>query len=126
MLRHWRDLHRHWEDWASMAVAAGLFFSPWYARFSDHHAATVNAVFVALALLYFAQLALAWLEPWEEWVNLALGLWLIVSPWGLSFADRPEPTLTHLIFGGVITMLAVTELVEEFARHGGHNTDRHA
>lgn len=26
-------------------------------------------------------------KPWRDWINLMLGLWMIASPWALSFVD---------------------------------------
>jgi len=46
---------------------------------------------------------------WEEWINLALGIWLIVSPWVLGFAHTKG---MHISIGGgiLITYLAALEL----------------
>jgi len=32
--------------------------------------------------------ALTRFAEWEEWINLMLGLWVLVSPWALSFAAQ--------------------------------------
>lgn len=121
MLKHWRDLHRHWEDWGTMALGFALVLAPWLARFSDSQDATLCTVIIGLAVLYFAQLAIARTEAWEEWITLALGLWLIVAPWTLGFADRPGAKWTHLALGGMIAALAVIELVEEFLDYDYHD-----
>lgn len=126
MLRNWRDLHRHWEDWANMAIGLALALSPWFAQFADLQDATVSAVLAGLVLLIFAQLALARLEVWEEWVNLVLGLWLVAAPWVLGFGDRPEAAWTHIVLGALAAILAATELIEEFAGRSRHGSGRRA
>lgn len=49
---------------------------------------------------------------WQDWVNLALGLWLCVSPWVLWRGDVPPPSLTAnaVIFGVLLAMLALAAL----------------
>ena len=61
----------------------------------------------ALALRHFAE--------WEEWVDLALGAWLIAAPFALGFAGDSMPEQVHFIGGVLIAGLAVWEIW--IARH---------
>lgn len=49
---------------------------------------------------------------WQDWANLALGLWLCVSPWVLWPGDVPPPSLTAnaVIIGVLLAMLALAAL----------------
>jgi hypothetical protein len=54
---------------------------------------------------------------WEEWINVLMGVWLIVSPWLLGF---PHTRAMHLSigFGVFIVLLALLDLFL-------HNEKRH-
>jgi len=74
---------RQWEDWASWLLGFWLLLSPWILHFADNNAAMQNAVVVGFALILAEVVTLSAFQVWEEWVNVALGAWLVVSPWVL-------------------------------------------
>lgn len=45
---------------------------------------------------------------WEDWAGIALGAWLIVSPWILGYAEHSAATVNSVLLG---TVLAVAELL---------------
>jgi hypothetical protein len=48
-------------------------------------------------------------SDWEEWINLALGLWLIASPWVLGFAHTKAMHIS-MFAGIIVTYFAALEL----------------
>ena len=44
------------------------------------------------------------IPTWEEAVNIALGVWLVVSPWALRFSDQVNVRLNAVIVGLVIAL----------------------
>jgi len=42
---------------------------------------------------------LAQFRKWEEWVNVLLGLWLILPPWILHFSAASKATADAIIVG---------------------------
>ena len=46
---------------------------------------------------------------WEDWVGIALGAWMLVSPWVVGFSDHDLATFNALIMG---TILVLEELLE--------------
>lgn len=46
----------------------------------------------------------------EEWLNLAIGLWLAVCPWILDFHGDTMAMQVHLAVGLVVAAIAVVEL----------------
>jgi hypothetical protein len=49
-------------------------------------------------------------QRWQDWVNLALGIWLFVAPFvGLSMLDTTAAWNSY-IFGAIIAVLAATAL----------------
>ena len=53
--------------------------------------------------------ALAAFAVWEEWLNLIVGLWTLVSPWVLGFLGTTAMTV-HVIIGVAVAILAAIEL----------------
>lgn len=48
------------------------------------------------------------MKRWQDWVNLALGAWLFVSPWVLGFASvYNNAALTAWTLGATVVLLAV-------------------
>jgi len=92
------------QDWVNLALAVCLFVSPWIFGFAAEGRPAWNAWVVAVLLGVLAVGTLTLFAEWEEWANLALGLWLIASPWILHFANAMTATRTHLIMGVLIAV----------------------
>jgi hypothetical protein len=43
---------------------------------------------------------------WEEWINLLLGVWVLVSPWVLSFSAQTTARWAHVGIGLIVAVLA--------------------
>jgi hypothetical protein len=106
-------LYRHWQDWADLLLGLAVFASPWLLNFSAIAAPTWNAVIVGGAIVILSAIAIAHLEPWEEWLQIGLGLWLIVSSWVLDYGEAHKALACHVGLGLMITLLAASELWEE-------------
>jgi hypothetical protein len=50
-------------------------------------------------------------DQWKDAVNLVLGLWLIVSPWALSFAADRRPMWNATAIGAIIAIAALAALI---------------
>ena len=56
---------------------------------------------------------------WEDWLGIALGAWLLVSPWALGYSDQSAATMNALVLGTILVLeelfeLGVHETVEEW------------
>jgi hypothetical protein len=92
------------------AVAFGLFLfvSPWlFAYVSEKVRIEVWASGAAIVAVAIA--AIVAFSNWEEWINLLLGLWLVVSPWVLGFVHTRAMHVSILI-GATVAFLAALEL----------------
>jgi len=49
-------------------------------------------------------------EHWEDWVNLALGVWLCASPWALQTADDLTVAQNAFIVGFLLIVVEVVTL----------------
>ena len=95
-------------DAANLILGAVLFVSPWIFGF-DAGKASENANVAGIAIAALAIAALAAFAVWEEWLNLIVGLWVLVSPWVLGFQGTTAMTV-HAITGAAVAILAAIEL----------------
>jgi len=100
-----------WQDWASFVLGLWLALSPWLAGYVEHEAATANAIFVGLALALCSHFeCVACNEVPAEWMNLAVGVWLICAPFVLEFTSSPIGSANSVLVGGLVSALAVSAL----------------
>lgn len=95
-------------DVYQLVSATFLFVSPWLFTFTNAASSTddrISAVLVGASS--FAALII--FREWEEWVNLILGLWILVSPWILNF-HVAAATHVNVAVGVLITYIALLEL----------------
>jgi hypothetical protein len=107
---------KHWEDWVGAVLGLWLVVSPWVLEYGEM-AANQNAVFVGFLLIATEFVALSAFSVWEEWINVILGAWLVVSPWILGVAL--VPTVNFVIVGLLVLALALYEIWYE-RRHTAH------
>jgi SPW repeat len=96
-------------DVANLILGAFLFFSPWIFGF-EAGTTTQNATIAGIVIAVLAIAALAAFAVWEEWLNLIVGLWTLVSPWVLAFQGNHTATTVHVIVGAAVAILAAVEL----------------
>ena len=94
-------------DVANLVLGAILLFSPWIFGFESGPAST-NAYINGIVIAVLAIAALTAFAVWEEWLNLIVGLWTLLSPWVLGFYGHAM-TVTAII-GAVVAILAAVEL----------------
>jgi hypothetical protein len=95
-------------DVANLILGGVLFFSPWIFGF-DAGRASENAHIAGIVIAVLAIAALAAFAIWEEWLNLIVGLWTLVSPWVLGFQGTKAMTVT-VVIGIAVAILAAIEL----------------
>jgi hypothetical protein len=99
-----------WQDWASFALGLWLAVSPWIAGYSEHNAATANAIVLGLALALGSHFeCVACYEVRAEWLNLVAGIWLICAPFTIEFGSRVA-VVNSIAVGAFITLLAASAL----------------
>lgn len=86
MTNFWKNLTRSWQDTVSLILGLWLVVSPWALGFTGTPVAMWNAVLFGVLVAIMALMALIEFHDWEEWADMAIGAWLVVSPWVLGFA----------------------------------------
>lgn len=95
-------------DCYTAAFGSFLFVSPWiFAYVSETARIEVWVTGAAIAAASVA--AIVTVSDWEEWVNLMLGAWLIISPWLLGFVHTKAMHVCVLL-GALVAFVAALEL----------------
>lgn len=91
-----------WQDWVNLVLGAWLFIAPAVGIGATGDVAAWNSYVAGAAIVTLTVMALARSRIWEEWVNLVIGVWLIVAPFVLGFSDRSNPTWNQIVVGILI------------------------
>ena len=104
---------QRWQDWVNVLVGLWIFISPWavqHAMTSGAFEATTSAMWnmyvVGIAVALIAIAALVAFQAWEEWSNMILGGWLLISPWIFGFSGSTALTWNAVVAGAVVIVLA--------------------
>ena len=100
---------KQWEDWSNWLMGRWLCLSPWVLHFDYEHTETATAVTTGALLILAEVVTLSVFRAWEEWVNVALGIWLIVCSWVLHIGS-PAARANFVIVGLLVTALALYEV----------------
>jgi hypothetical protein len=107
---------KQWEDWVGAILGLWLLASPSVIPYGEM-AAAANASLVGFLLLAIEFVEVAAFRPWEEWINVVLGAWLVASPWVLGATVVAMANL--VIVGLLVLALALYEIWDE-RRHLPH------
>jgi hypothetical protein len=97
-------------DVVNLFLGAGLFLSPWIFGFATEMTPSWNAWLSGLVIAGLAIAALAAYAEWEEWLNLAVGIWVAVSPWLVAFNANTTAAWVHLAAGAAVALLAAARI----------------
>jgi hypothetical protein len=126
IMRHHTEPKR-WQDLGNILLGAWLFISPWILDYViGMPPAAKNSCLLGLAIVIFAAVAIYIPQIWEEWINIGLGVWMIISPWVLGFSVEHDITTNNIIVGILVAALALWAMLrdKDFKRwwHGHHVT----
>lgn len=105
------SLPTQWEDWVNLLLGIWLCASPWVLQFAGDMAPTQNAFVVGALLIAAETVELMVFRNWEEWVNVALGAWLVISPWAWGVTAF-VPAANFVVVGLLVLALACYEMWE--------------
>ena len=104
---------KHWQDLVSIVVGAWLIASPWVLGIQGPLQAIGDFVVIGIVLAAFAVTEVFLPEPWEEWSEVVLGLWLIASPWVLEFTNAPVAMRNAIACGAIVAVLGAWVLLTD-------------
>ncbi|MCA6107002.1 SPW repeat protein [Bradyrhizobium cenepequi] len=101
-------------DLYNLAAAIFLLAAPWmFVRANPTAAIDLRLSGTAIAVLSLA--AMIAFSVWEEWINLLVGGWLIVSPWLLGFTHTRAMHFS-IVAGAVVMFMCLLELWLEYEK----------
>lgn len=104
---------KHWQDPVNAILGAWLVLSPWLLGFSGLMIATTSAVAIGLLLIASSLGAMQVPQAWEEWMDVGLGVALVIAPWLLGFDGHGVAMQNALVTGLAVTVLAVWVLLTD-------------
>jgi hypothetical protein len=96
-------------DIYSLLLALFLFATPWLFAFRNG-GAKIDVWASSAAVAVVSILALLAFASWQEWLNLLLGVWLIISPFVIGFTHTRAMDYSIGI-GAAVAFFAWIELV---------------
>lgn len=104
-----RGIVRFWQDWANLALAVWLFAAPWLLGYDMVRPAAWNSWILGLVIGAVSLSALILFSAWQEWVNVILGVWLLIAPWVMGFASTETSAAlwNHVAVGLAVGGLAL-------------------
>lgn len=101
---------KHWQDPANIVLGLWLVISPWILSYQTETSALWNALIVGALVAALAAYELFEVKAWEEWTSVALGVWLVISPWVLGFSMMTAAMWNAVIVGLAVAVLALWAL----------------
>ncbi|HEX8010396.1 MAG TPA: SPW repeat protein [Casimicrobiaceae bacterium] len=101
---------KHWQDPVNLILGIWMIVSPWALQHQGEMPPTWNAVVLGILIAAAALIALFKVMAWEEWINVAFGVWLLISPWVLGFSGLAIAMWNAVIVGIVVAVLALWTL----------------
>jgi hypothetical protein len=113
---------KRWQDWLNLILGVWLFLSPWLLGYvGTNLTASWNAWILGVALVVFSAIAVSMPQTWEEVINLLIGIWMVISPWVLSFTGARSAESNAVIVGIVAIVLSAWAMAIARQRmHGEH------
>lgn len=113
-------------DWVNLVLGIALAVSPWILGYSGYESAAAwNAAYAGGFVAVIAFYAIANFAPWNEWCSALAGIWVLLAPWAVGFAEITVALWMHVAVGAVVTALAVSRLWQVY-HHGDTGTHAHA
>lgn len=103
---------RRWQDSLNLILGIWLFVAPFFGMPGFSGAAAWNSYIFGFLIALFSALALGRPQKWEEGINLALGIWLIIAPFALSFFQMRGTAWNQIVVGIIIGVDAVWAMAQ--------------
>lgn len=105
---------KRWQDGGNLLLGVWLFLSPWAMNYAAGMPLSAwNATLLGAAIVLLAAVAMYMPRVWEEGINMALGVWLVISPWVLGFAAEKNVMMNAVISGILVAALATWAMLRD-------------
>ena len=96
-----------WQNRINAMLGVWLIVSPALLGFHDILIPMRNSVFIGIGILIVSAQAIELPETWEELISLLFGVWLVSSPFLLSFHGPMVARYNSVIVGSTVAALAL-------------------
>ena len=100
-----------WQDWVSLLLGIWLCVSPWALHFIDDSTATNIVLYVGFLMIVAEVITLSALGILEEFIDVVLGAWLLVSVWLFGIAT-PAARVDLIVSGLVVLLFSFYEILD--------------
>jgi hypothetical protein len=101
---------QRWQDQLMVLLGLWLFISPVALDYAPGSAEAINAYIAGAVITLLAAFDLVQTYVWAVLLNLAVGVWVAVSPWALQVAGVPSIMSNFVLCGVAVVVLALWEL----------------
>jgi hypothetical protein len=95
---------------SGLDIIAGLWLiiSPFFLAYGNLSRAMANDVIlgIIIGILALIRFTGAFREGWISWINVLLGIWVLISPWALGYADNAVAMRNNVILGIIVILLS--------------------
>jgi uncharacterized membrane protein len=103
-----------WRNIVNALIGIWFIISSWVLAVTAHTAAMWTSIAGGAIFLILAGTAalnpVARRQAWIQYVNGLVGIWFIIAPWVLGFANRPTETWTSWVPGAIALILSAWNL----------------
>ena len=104
---------QHLQDAINLLIGLWIFFAPWILGYHAGTLAIANYIALGILITFCALAGLAEFRLWKEWVNILLGVCLLISPWFLRFTGLTALAWSAVVSGTIVVVCACWALCEE-------------
>lgn len=103
-------MNRHWQDALVLMIGIWLVASRWILTYRSPDTvgldiASWNFIVVGVTLVILGFIAITSYRLWQEWLDVAAAVWLIVSPWALGFHQAMPTAMWNAIICGLAVIV---------------------
>jgi SPW repeat len=100
---------KEWQDWLNLVLGIWICVSPWALNFTDNTSAAHTAIAIGFLIIVSEVFTFWALRLVEEWINVLLGGWLVISAW-LTDVGASSAKVDFIAGGVAVILLAVYEI----------------
>jgi hypothetical protein len=100
---------KEWQDWLNLVLGIWICVSPWALNFTDNAAAARTAIAIGFLIIVCEVFTFWALRLVEEWTNVLLGGWLVISAWLLD-VGASIAKVDFIASGIAVVLLAMYEI----------------
>lgn len=111
-------------DWVNLVLGVWLFGMPFFGYMPQGSSAAMNGYLFGSVITVISVAAVVREQSWEEWLNFAIGLWLLAAPFVLGFTANAFAMWNSVIIGLIIVadaLWAALTVPDEAHEPGGHH-----